>query len=77
MTPKEKATILYIECKDIVSKSIFSLTQSDDLNLVAKRFSLFCVKEIDKAIDFDWMQVQNLDRQHEYWEQVKKEIENL
>jgi hypothetical protein len=35
------------------------------------------VNEIIKAIDFDWMEVQNLEQQHRYWQEVKQEIENL
>jgi len=35
------------------------------------------VDEITQAIDFDWMEVQNLDREHAYWDKVKQEIENL
>jgi hypothetical protein len=39
--------------------------------------SLICIDEIINAIDFDWMQVQNLDREHAYWQQVKTEINLL
>lgn len=41
----------------------------------AKECALLCVDEIDAAIDFDWMEVQNLDRQHAHWQLVKEEIE--
>jgi vacuolar-type H+-ATPase subunit E/Vma4 len=43
----------------------------------AKQCALIAVDEIINAIDFDWMQVQNLDREHAYWQQVKTEINNL
>jgi hypothetical protein len=43
----------------------------------AKQCALIAVDEIDKAIDFDWMEVQNLDREHFYWGQVRAEIINL
>ncbi len=44
---------------------------------IAIQHALIAVEEIEKAIDFDWMEVQNLDRQHAYWEQVKTELNKL
>ena len=44
---------------------------------IAIQHALISVEEIEKAIDFDWMEVQNLDRQHAYWEQVKTELNKL
>ena len=41
---------------------------------LAKRCALICVEEIVDAIDFDWMEIQNLDRQHAFWQQVKEEL---
>jgi len=38
---------------------------------------LVAVDEIDKAIDFDWMEVQNLESQHRYWSEVKNELLKL
>ncbi len=43
----------------------------------AKQCALICVDEIEKAIDFDWMEIQNLDRQHNYYTQLRTEIEKL
>jgi len=43
----------------------------------AKKCALICVEEISKAIDFDWMEVQNLDREHAYWDKVIDEIKKL
>jgi hypothetical protein len=43
----------------------------------AKECALITIGEIDAAIDFDWMEVQNLDREHNYWQQVKNELNNL
>ncbi len=43
----------------------------------AKQCALICVDEIDNAIDFDWMEVQNLDREHAFYEAVKNEINKL
>lgn len=42
---------------------------------LAKECALVCVEEIQKAINFDWMEIQNLDREHAYWESVKNQIE--
>jgi hypothetical protein len=43
----------------------------------AKQCALVAVDEIIEAIDFDWMEVQNLDSEHRYWEKVRQEIEKL
>ena len=48
-----------------------------DLIISAKQCALISVNEIVQAIDFDWIEVQNLDREHNYWENVKNEIERL
>jgi hypothetical protein len=42
-----------------------------------KKCALVAVDEIIEAIDFDWMEVQNLDSEHRYWEKVKQEIQKL
>lgn len=79
MTPKEKA-------KELIKlfRSCSMCNWSGDPNQEeqietdwAKEAAIICVDEIDAAIDFDWMEVQNLDREHAYWEQVKTEIKNL
>jgi hypothetical protein len=44
---------------------------------IAIQHALIAVEEIEKSIDFDCMEVQNLDRQHAYWEQVKTELNKL
>ena len=44
---------------------------------ISKDCALIVVDEINKAIDFDWMEVQNLESQHRFWEKVKEEIEKL
>jgi hypothetical protein len=75
MEAKEKAKELverFNSGKNNSSPSIRFLTER-----LAKEHALICVDEIDKAIDFDWMEVQNLDRQHAYWQDVKQEIKNL
>jgi hypothetical protein len=69
MTPKEKAKELVFKFDDTME---FSTPQR-----FAKQCALIAVDEIINAIDFDWMEVQNLDSQHRYWEEVKREIEKL
>lgn len=73
MTPKEKAL-------DLTSK-YWKLFKDELENTIAmseaKACALLAVDEIDAAIDFDWMEVQNLDREHAYWQKVKVEINNL
>ncbi len=68
MTPIEKA-------KHLVAKYI-QLTPNTSI-VFHKQCALIAVEEIDNAIDFDWMEVQNLDRQHAYWQQVKEEISKM
>ena len=52
------------------------MTAKEKADELKKRFDyniqhcIICVEEILKAIDFDWMEVQNLDRQHDYWNEV-------
>ena len=65
MTPKEKAIELSIKFD--------KYGETDN----AKQCALIAVDEIIKAIDFDWMEIQNLENEHRYWEQVKTEIQNL
>jgi hypothetical protein len=70
MSPKEKAKELY----DLYRPKFFGNTAYKSLS---KQCALIAVDEIEDAIDFDWMQVQNLESQHRYWQQVKEEIEKL
>jgi len=66
MNPKEKAN-------ELVQLFTFSCRECDN----AKESALIAVDEIIKAINFDWMEVQNLESEHRYWLQVKQEIENI
>lgn len=72
MTPKEKAIdlveIYWTEVRD------YKLTDPSMSKEQAKQCALVAVDEIIKAIVFDWMEVQNLDRQYAYWEQVEQEL---
>jgi len=84
MTPREKAADLVLRHykkvsgvnMHLVSKMIqFFNTESHFKT--AKECALITVSEISAAIDFDWIAVQGLDREHAYWEDVKNEIEKL
>lgn len=69
MTPQEKAEALV----NAIENKTHSLVKDEESKICA----LIAVDEIINAIDFDWMEVQNLDRQHAYWQEVKQEIEKL
>lgn len=67
MTPKEKAKQLVEKFRHIDGRYIM-------MTELACQCALGSVEEIDMAIDFDWMEVQNLDRVHKYWFDVRSEI---
>ena len=71
MTAKDKAIDLYHNYYTTLLPSVRMRKG------IAIQHALIAVEEIEKAIDFDWMEVQNLDRQHAYWEQVKTELNKL
>jgi nitrogenase molybdenum-iron protein alpha/beta subunit len=72
MTAKEKSEELILK---------FMRLQEPNYNWfhskLAKQCAIIAVNEIIKAIDFDWMEVQNLESEHRYWDKVKSEIEKL
>ena len=74
MAAKEKAVELVEKFTGICRGWSDEVVTDDEQ---AKQCALIAVDEIDNAINFDWMEVQNLDRAHTYWEQVKQEIINL
>ena len=71
MTPKEKAIELFNKMDMII------YTDQDNWKSQCIRCALVAVDEIIEAIDFDWMEVQNLDSEHRFWEKVRQEIEKL
>ena len=71
MTAKDKAIDLYHKYYTTLLPSVRMRKG------IAIQHALIAVEEIEKAIDFYWMEVQNLDRQHAYWEQVKTELNKL
>lgn len=84
MTPKEQATALYnkMSAHIPIEASISDSIAVANIKLlkghyISKHCALTAADEIDKAIDFDWMEAQNLDLAHAYWNEVKKEIEQL
>ena len=72
MTPKEKAEELVLKYLKLQEPNYNWFHKK-----LAKKCALIAVDEIREAIDFDWMEVQNLEQQHRYWEEVKQEIKNL
>jgi hypothetical protein len=70
MTPKEKA-------EELINEFWTLIGANQDALWIAKNCAAKCVDEIDEAIDFDWMEVQNLDSEHRFWEKVKQEIQNF
>lgn len=76
MTPQQKA-------KELILKYGYVIRNAEDQDGFltnanhAKECALIAVDEIEKAIDFDWMEVQNLESEHRFWNQVKQEIEKL
>lgn len=76
MTPQEKAKELVEKFKEH-SQLMIGYGGFSSRNGSAKQCALIAVDEINKAIDFDWMEVQNLESQHRFWDNVKQEIEKL
>jgi hypothetical protein len=70
MTPKEKAIELYYKLCNA-----YNGRYAEEFD--AKKSALIAVEEIEKAIDFDWIEIQNLESEHRYWEQVKEELKKL
>jgi hypothetical protein len=75
MDAKEKAKDLFTTYRFALSIPNAPLGEYKDQ--IAKQCALIAVDEIEDAIDFDWMQVQNLESQHRYWQKVKEEIEKF
>jgi hypothetical protein len=73
MTPKEKAIDLMHKYVDLTGGWVYGIASWE----YKKKCALIAVDEIIEAIDFDWMEVQNLESEHRYWQQVKEEIEKL
>jgi hypothetical protein len=69
MTPKEKAKELVYKFDDVME---FSTPQR-----FARQCALIAVDEIQKTINFDWIEIQNLESEHRFWDSVKEEIEKL
>jgi Pyruvate/2-oxoacid:ferredoxin oxidoreductase delta subunit len=73
MRPEDKAKALYEAMYYKTSRTV----SENNKHETAKSCALFCCDEIIAAIDFDWMEVQNLDREHAYWQAVKRAIQNI
>jgi hypothetical protein len=79
MTAKEKAVEMmafFDEMHHDAKRDIF--LSFDHLTIEERKYCICtAIDEIDKAIDFDWMEVQNIEAQHRYWQEVKQEIQNI
>lgn len=75
-TPQEKAEVLVNEVLETLYDN-GSLSFKGILYSKAKECALITVKRINEAIDFDWMEVQNLESQHRYYDDVEQEIKKL
>ena len=74
MTPQEKA-------KELVGKFYYRKVIHNTSIIDSKQCALMAVDEIEKALtDYgrgDSFQLQNMDSEFRFWEQVKQEIEKL
>jgi hypothetical protein len=78
MTPKEKAEELFNKyCIYLRAGLLYDEEARED----AKQCALIAIDEIEKALtDYgrgDSLQLQNMDSEFRFWEQVKQEIEKL
>jgi hypothetical protein len=76
MDAKEKAEELYSKYYNRIEHTFNEDVSGFEKDIV-KACAMIAVDEIEDAIDFDWMEVQNLESQHRYWQKVKEEIEKL
>ena len=79
-TPKEQAEELIESFIEFTSNEAIredGLFYSQRMKLWnAKQCAMIAINKIIEAIDFDWMEVQNLESEHRYWDAVKREIKN-
>ena len=73
---KEKAISIYNAHLSIILHH-FPDAPKYQQHTAAKKAAVREVEQIDKAIDFDWMEVQNLDRQHNHWQSILTELNKL
>jgi hypothetical protein len=73
MTAKDKAIELVHKYVKLTDGWVYGIASWEH----KKKCALIAVDEIIEAIDFDWMEVQNLESEHRYWQEVKQEIEKL
>jgi hypothetical protein len=75
-TPKEKAQELFSDYRAFLS--IPGAPLGDKKDSIAKQLAKHTVSEMHIALDsVDWMQVQNLDREHAFWNEVEMEIDKI
>lgn len=75
MTPQEEAKHIIEIFEEAVYSNLEINSDGRDVDKLVKELSAIHVKGIIKAIDFDWMESQNLERQFVHWDNVLTEIE--
>lgn len=79
-TPKEQAEELiesFIEFTSNEATTEDGFIYSERMRVWnAKQCAMIAINKIIEAMDFDWMEVQNLESEHRYWDAVKREIKN-
>ena len=79
-TPKEQAEELVESFIEFTSNEAIREDGSFYSNRMklwnAKQCAMIAINKIIEAIDFDWMEVQNLESEHRYWDAVKREVKN-
>jgi hypothetical protein len=79
MTPKEKAEELYSKYYNRIEHTLSEDVSGFEKDIV-KHLVVIAVAEIEQALtDYgrgDSFQLQNMDSEFRFWEQVKKEIQN-
>ena len=79
-TPKEQAEELVESFIEFTSNEAIredGLFYSNRMKLWnAKQCAMIAINKIIEAIDFDSMEVQNLESEHRYWDAVKREVKN-
>jgi hypothetical protein len=77
MTAKEKAIEILSRYYKEHRRIIDGWDSNEERFKDCQKFTLIAINEIERAIDFDWMEVQNLESEHRWWDNVRTEITYL
>jgi hypothetical protein len=75
MTPKEKAEELFNKCYMILFDSDSDKGEECLVSILAGKCAILCVDEILSAID--WHDFETPNKEFEFWNEVKLEIEKV